>query len=95
MKRTKYLPNGTIYNLTVATGIFHTGRSPRNYPVGTPAVIIGHKRETYEYREMVYKLQLPDGAIITATTAEVHRAIAPHLGTTADYGRPDFAPKNW
>jgi len=35
------------------------------------------------------------GAITTAPTAEVHRSIAPHLGTTADYGRPDFAPKNW
>ena len=46
MKRTKYLPNGTTYNLTVATEIFHM-------------------------------------------------AIAPHLGTTADYGRPSFAPKNW
>lgn len=94
MKRTKYLPNGTIYNLTVPTTIYHNG-TPVPYPVGTPAVIIGHKRETYEYREMVYKLQLPDGATITATTAEVHRAIAPHLGTTADYGRPSFAPKNW
>ena len=95
MKRTKYLPNGTTYNLTVPTEIFHTGRSPVTYPVGTPTVITGHKRETCEYREMVYKLQLPDGVTITATTAEVHMAIAPHLGTTADYGRPDFAPKNW
>jgi len=95
MKRTKYLPNGTTYNLTVPTTICYVGGSALTYPVGTPAVITGHKRETYEYREMVYKLQLPDGAIITATTAEVHRAIAPHLGTTADYGRPSFAPKNW
>jgi hypothetical protein len=95
MKRTKYLPNGTTYNLTVATTIYYVGGSPRNYPVGTPAVITGHKRETYEYREMVYKLQLPDGAITTAPTAEVHRAIAPHLGTTADYGRPSFSSKNW
>jgi len=94
MKRTKYLPNGTIYNLTIPTTIWRDG-TPVPYPVGTPAVITGHKRETYEYREMVYKLQLPDGAIITAPTAEVHRAIAPHLGTTADYGRPSFAPKNW
>ena len=95
MKRTKYLPNGTTYNLTVPTTIYYVGGSPRNYPVGTPTVITGHKRETCEYREMVYKLQLPDGVTITATTAEVHMAIAPHLGTTADYGRPSFSSKNW
>jgi len=95
MKRTKYLPNGTTYNLTIPTTIWRDGTTVVTYPAGTPTVITGHKRETCGYREMVYKLQLPDGVTITATTAEVHRAIAPHLGTTADYGRPDFAPKNW